>query len=691
MFNPKSGKQNNKGSAIITVVISMLFVMTLGAALLFAAYTGYSITLTQQGDKENFYDASSAMDDMRLGVQTLLSSAMSEAYTGILTTYIADSAASNYNPQTTFNSAITQKLLSKAVTINSVSRHYFTSNDGGLTITGYNADAMTTLIDTAAQPYSTVTGSTAAVNSTTSAISLKSLNVEYSSSTGYKSIITSDITITMPYFYACSAATSSINNYAIVANTGITESGSGRHVNGSVFAGSGGLTTSLSGDSLTLENGDLICKGPLTVVDGSAITYDAPSNELWASEITVGAMGTANIPTTLNGNVYVADDLVLNAAANVTLINTYFGFGNSTNDSSQSSSILINGRGTTLNINGLNKLSLAGISFIDTLSQTVVNSVNAPYTAPIPMGESMSIKTDQLAYLVPAECISNYETNPCFFASGDTVPAPTITPSTVLWGTKTLADYIGTPVSGYTYSKCVIQPLYKPFGDGLKIGYVFLVFKDKSYANEYFKDYFAADPTKISQYMSLYLNLSGKADNAIINTAGNTFYTASGGTLALNAASDTIWASGASTQFTGMTSPYAAFVNTTKLATLNAANPPLQFKNAVGDVVALVTNADYAYTGSSPNTVHLIISSGNVTISSPYTGIVIAGGTVAVNNNVTSVLLDTKMLNATCSTDASLKLSDFINNSSQFLGTTTSANDSWNLNSLVFYENWTKK
>lgn len=35
--------QNNTGSAIITVVVSMLFVMAFGAALLFAAYTGYKI------------------------------------------------------------------------------------------------------------------------------------------------------------------------------------------------------------------------------------------------------------------------------------------------------------------------------------------------------------------------------------------------------------------------------------------------------------------------------------------------------------------------------------------------------------------------------------------------------------------------------------------------------------------------
>ena len=34
---------NNSGSAIISVVVAMLFVVALGVALLFTAYTGYRV------------------------------------------------------------------------------------------------------------------------------------------------------------------------------------------------------------------------------------------------------------------------------------------------------------------------------------------------------------------------------------------------------------------------------------------------------------------------------------------------------------------------------------------------------------------------------------------------------------------------------------------------------------------------
>lgn len=699
MFNLKQIKhiwQNNKGSAVLTVVVSMVFVMALGAALLFAAYTGYSIEITQRADKANFYDASSSMDDMRLGVQTLLSESIASAYTSVLSTYITDSKDPDYDPQANFNSTITYQLFSK-IAADTNNTHYFTS------ATTYSPTAMATFIDApvgtavtvtgdgtpsekatfkdAHGAKVTVTGGTLSVNPTTSAITIKGLSVQYINTAGFESDVTSDITISMPTFFASSSVTSSINNYAIIADTGVACPGSGRAVSGSVYVGSGGVSLSV-GSTLALSGGNLISKGPVSVGDNSSINFNASTNELWASEITVGDSCTVS----LDGNVYVADDLVLDGTgAKVTLQKTYFGFGNSPTISAESSSIVINGRGntpSTLNISELDKLSLAGISFIDYLDD------NSKIT-PIPMGESMSVKSNQLAYLVPVSCISNYATNPYYF--DDAVEAPTIDTSKVLWnisGTdKTLTDYIGTP-NGTTYSKCEIKTLYKNLTGTSKIAYVFLVFKDKTSANAYFKDYFTADPTKISQYLSLYVTLSD--NKAKTNTAGNTFYTTAGGTLALNTASDSVWASGAQAQYENMTSPYTKFVNANKIA--NLGSTPLEFV-LDGKTVAVVANADYPYTGGSPNTIRLIISSGDVTISSSeYNGIVMAGGNVTLNGNVTSALLDTKLLDATCTVDSTTTytLSDFLNNSNQFIGNSSTRRDAWSLDSLVSFENWAK-
>lgn len=708
MFN---FKQNNKGSAIITVVISMLFVMTLGAALLFAAYTGYSIELNQQSDKANFYNASSAMEDMRLGIQSLLSESTATAYTGVLTGYTTSAATPDYDPQADFDSKIVTALLSKTVTINSVAVHYFTSTDGGITITGYNAAAMKTLVDADVLNDATITlnvkeAATYTDNGTVINNSLKALNVVYVKG-GYESIIKSDITITMPDFYASSPVTSGINEYAIIANS-LTEtgnnSGSGFTVSGSVFVGSAGITMPAGSNIVTFSNGDLICKGPISV-GASSLSFNADSNELWASEITVGASGILS----LNGNVNVADDLVINGGgASVTLAKTYFGFGNSATDSSKSSSILVSSRTQTsttfapssLSISGLTKLSLAGVSFIDISDESLKDqSTGTDYSSTtIPMGESMSTKADQLAYLVPARCISNYETNPYYVEANTAVETPVINTTTPVFDTtiagyssKTLANYIGTHVIDNKYSNCEIKTLYKHLGSATdpKIAYVFLVFRDKKYANAYFMDYFNAEPDNIKQYLSLYTSIIGQATTT--DTAGNTYYTPSGGSLTLNAASDTVAAANAQLRYDNLTwiSPYTFFVNTTALADVGTATP-LVFKNSSDVVVAIVANGDYNYNGS-PNNIRLIISSGNVTVSSLYTGLIMSGGNVAVNADVNSGTLDASLLDATATDGTTTyKLSDFIKNSDQLFGTASSANDAWNLNSLVFYENWKK-
>ncbi len=703
MCNPnhrRHAKKNNKGSAIITVVVAMLFVMALGAALLFASYTGYSIEITQRNDKESLYDASSAMDDVRLGVQTLLSESIASAYTSVLSTYITDSENNpSYNPQTAFNNAITAQLFSKKTARNAL---YFTSNtrysaaaivafintgDTTVTVTNAGFPAETASFKDAHGATVTVTGSTLSLNPTTSAITIKALSVKCVSG-GFESNITSDITIAMPYFYASSSTTSSINNYAIIANSKVECASNDRTVTGRVFAGDG-VTISGSGSSLKLLDGDLISKGPISVGDNSSLNFDASANELWASEITVGKF----CETTLDGKVYVADDLVLNGGnSTVTLKNTYFGFGNDISSPAKSSSIMVNGRGdtpSTLDISGLNKLSLAGISFINFTD----DSLNV---TPIPMGESMSVKSDQLAYLVPASCIS-YASNPYIFASNETAAAPTIDTSTVLWsvnGTnRTLSDYIGTKISDNTYSKCKIQTLFKNPDANTKIAYVFFVFNDKKYANAYFQHYFESDSSKISQYLNLYMSLKGEKV-ATTDTAGNTFYTTSGGELSLNPASDTVWANGAQTKYNSMKSPYETFVNADKLAKLSTTAAPLQFKNKDKDkdVVAIVAKADYTYDSNSPSTVRLIIASHNVTISKAFTGIVIAGGSVTVKNNVTSGNLTSDVLNSTW-TDGitTYKLSDFLLNSAQLGGASDEKVDLWNLDALVSYENWTKK
>ena len=692
---------NSKGSAIVTVIISMVFVMALGLALLFAAYTGYSIEITQRADKENFYDASSAMDDIRVGIQTLLSESIATAYTEVLTSYVG-THPTGYNPQTDFNDKIIEELLSKK---NSNNVSYFNPSPDKTVIAGYDVDVLKTFIDA---PLSgdvvEVTGIGSAENTYSdgvlSSVSLTAISVKYTNSAGYESNITSDITITMPYFFASSSVTSGINNYAIIANTSLIHHMGGKiAVDGSVFAGNGGISLSGGDNDITFVEGDLICRGTISADESSEFNFNANGNQLWANDIAVG--NSANV--TLDGNVYVANDLLLKENnASATLKNTYFGFGNSTSSSNESSSIIVNGRLCSLDISGLSKLSLAGISFIETANNTtnVDNNIydrddpddstsnKKAYSIPIPMGESLSIKSDQLAYLVPVKCISNYATNPCVFPSGSTNMTPNYDLNTVLWGTGENAKTLGYYLTG----KGTVKTLYKNVDTQWKIVYAFMFFNDKKYANEYFKDYFAADPTKITQYMDIYLStLSDKASNANISTAGNIFYNKDGTTLTLNSASDDVYAAGAQMLYSKMQSPYVVFVNTNELSKLGSTT--LTFQDEAAHTVAVVSTEDnYVYSSASPSTIRLIISSKNITLTSAYTGIAIAGDSVIVNNNVTGEPLTSEILKSTCTVGSTTyKLSDFINNSAQIEGGSDASEDLWDLDSLVYYANWKKK
>lgn len=672
-IKPKSHIElNNKGSAIVTVIVGMMFVMALGAALLYAAYTGYMVKITERGDKENFYSASAAMDDIRLGVQNAVTEAIAAAYTDVLENYYDRDAS--YDPQTDFDNKFIVELSKAEV---DGSRLFV----GSESISQYLPEAMEKFLSSPEGSETTVFGDgTVTVNTpgdTPTSLSLKAVSVKYVYN-GYESDITTDIIIQMPDFFAGSTVTSGINSYAIVANEAIVNNTGGKvDVSGDVFAGNTGISTQGNGNGLTFKDGNVICKGPINVGSSAELNFAAPMNELWVGGIIVGSTGNGTV--TLNGKVYVADDLVLNgSASSATLSNTYFGFGSSDTEANKSSSILINGRGSTLDIKGLAKLSLAGVGFINTSSKYSPASGEAS-APPIIMGESMSVISDQLAYLVPAECISNYASNPTVFDSANAFIEPEIDVTTTLWEGKTLGDY--------TDGKCEFKIIRKNLegAGGQILAYVYMAFKEKKYANEYFKDYFAAYPDKITQYLDTYLELK-RLNATDTNTAGST-YSKDGDKWVLESADENVLASGTAARFEGMRSPYTTFVNTAELDKLPAGKT-LIFE-LDGKKVAVVTN-DAAYSFAGQEDIDLIISDTNVRISNDFTGIVISGGTITISAGITSSPLNSNILNAKCTDGGTdYTLSQFIGNGAP-LNVTTTEKDAWDLDSLVYYENWAK-
>ena len=106
----------------------------------------------------------------------------------------------------------------------------------------------------------------------------------------------------------------------------------------------------------------------------------------------------------------VADDLELRGVGSkVTLKGNYYGYNFQKNygtsdtvssDADFSSAMMVNGRTCNLNLKDLNYLMLAGRTFISRKTDAAKNQ-------DVLMGESISARTNQLAYYVPAEYVKN--------------------------------------------------------------------------------------------------------------------------------------------------------------------------------------------------------------------------------------------------------------------------------------------
>ncbi|MEG2010282.1 MAG: hypothetical protein RR032_07760, partial [Oscillospiraceae bacterium] len=342
-----------------------------------------------------------------------------------------------------------------------------------------------------------------ATDGTQHAFVMEDLSIKYVAK-GFETNLTTDITIQIPDFFAKALIPASVNNCAIVTNGSLSSQGD-HTVKGTIYTGK---DVTVTNGTLSQTNGDLFSKGNVSLSGGATFNFGevGKSNELWAAGINVGSgnkaggngSGTANI----SGKAYVADDLTIDGPKGksyVKLSGEYFGFGGGTTHGT-SSAIIVNALGSKLDISGLSKLTLAGISFVDIAGVDFSESIGGTPSlnqTPIPMGQSISAKSDQLAYLLPAECITNYPSNPCVFNDRNMVEEPNIDKSTTLWKVdntpKKLSDYIDN-------DKGIAKTLYKNLDgpEGPVLAYVFMDFKDKTGANNYFKDYFSAKPENIS-------------------------------------------------------------------------------------------------------------------------------------------------------------------------------------------------
>lgn len=83
----------NRGSGLAYVMMAMVLLSLLATTLLNMTYMGYKIKAEDRKQKEDYYIATTAMDEIRAGLQVTVSNAIAEAYKNIL--------VNRYNPEDT--------------------------------------------------------------------------------------------------------------------------------------------------------------------------------------------------------------------------------------------------------------------------------------------------------------------------------------------------------------------------------------------------------------------------------------------------------------------------------------------------------------------------------------------------------------------------------------------------------------
>lgn len=571
-------KRDNRGSSIVIVIIAMAMIGILAATLLWMSYMNYMIKIADIRNKESFYSAEVVVEQIMAGLQNTSSQAVGAAYQKVLENWDAlETEESRYNIFTTTYFDVLVEQLEDPVKQSEDSVDgtvYYDRNklkqyvDAGILketsdVTGVDNEAWEHGNDPSKEQADPVMEM---VNN--NSLILHNIYVSYTADDGRVSIVQTDICMDVPkLIFRQEGSIDKLYDYVLIGNEGIEVTGGSGIIDaeGSIYGGTdaddkGGILVNaasrltIDGAKKVISKGDIAVEGP-----GGGFVVSNVTNEkncVYAKNLKLNG-GTIS----LDSNTYVANDLTLNGSGSkVTLSQAYYGYGMSAYnglagepDSANSSAIIINGRNSTVDMTKVTKLLIAGRAYIGQsatqaeaeLKQQQIEAGLLTPSQPVMMGESIAVKGNQIAYLVPAECIGILE-------------GKTVVGQNPLSGDKEadMADYqseYGAEFKEVDFFKPIyklgnkslsdfgvvdsrhIRKVYAPYNGGTLV-YYYLVM-DKENAERYFVQYydFEANEEAIDSYFNKYA--SGGIWLGDYNAPGNQ-YTILGNSLVSSAIAD---------------------------------------------------------------------------------------------------------------------------------------------------------
>ena len=444
-------RQSNKGSSLVMVVAIVAIIGILAFSLLTISLVTYRMKATNVKSKRNFYDAEKIMDDITLGLQQDISDAAGSAYAWTLENFSASNATeeikrSNYVNK--FYDELLNRILDNSA-VNTYALHY-------------NVDHLKSMVSPEVISGASIeaAGSLNIINQDKEAgtYTIKNLHVTYKDANNYLTDIQTDIVLSCPQlnFDQQSSVSLDLTTFAFVANDKTETAGNNIKVKGSSYLGNQGVDI-LPAHDITFENpeGNNNCR----IITGDNVKVKQTGKlkienlyQLWARSLILdGADAEIESQTYLNNDI-VLDTLKSNnnklISSNLKMSGSLYAYGNpntanaaeiyrqvrnknndpngvpryqksyeayngdgnvssgdpsllDVNESDFSSAVLINGRNANIDFAGLTEMVLAGNAYV---GASLKNSKNSD----IKMGESLSLKSDQRAYLVPPEYIAPF-------------------------------------------------------------------------------------------------------------------------------------------------------------------------------------------------------------------------------------------------------------------------------------------
>lgn len=712
----RSLRKNNRGASLVFVIAAIALISILMSVILSSSLMNLQMKSVNRNAINNFYDAEEAMDEVRVGLQQLAGDAAAKAYDYVLTNY----SATNQNDaarQATFENYYYNELKSTLLESGSLNLYKLDVLQKYIGL-NHRYDATTGVGAKLEEPANPTDKKLEIENG---ALVVKNLKMVYQNGE-FVSTVETDIAIECPQFgFMQSNDAPELLNYSIVANDGVDANNSQPvTIYGNLYAG-GNRESGAGG--LKLFSGSKVYMGPqANAVIASVLDVQYASSEFksgltasfWADTVTVNG-GTL----TLNGASYVADDLIIQKGADVTLSGQYYGFGNpnsavwsSSIDTIQSgdtckysSAIEIiadaSGQKASLDMSGLDKLLIAG---------------NVYSSEEFLLGESLSVSSLKDVYLADRYC---------FIGSG--VKNPT-----------TDGDMQANS-SAYKNHPYYAEAVEKEYRESDGKYYYYLRFKE-DYGALYYYDknmskYVDDNMSKLSDYVEYIKAPSATADQS---TNGGCIYWDGGSSSptyevpATDAVDFSIipnwdyynkqikWQDQFAAYCTNLTPTYAAlttleknadvFSNLINVNTLNTRHSSDVVEYTYDDgsgtqYVAIVSTKSAALEVTSDmlaqKNVGLIIATGNVTLKTSFEGTIICGGKLTIQDlgepaNYTTNLAKSSTLIREAVYEAGgtqYRLFDLLQNSDAYVDAASNVQSGGQIDvvDLITYKNWSKE